>query len=73
MLTLESEENCKRILRLEALEKLVGAMNEPVLCVNSARIMRNLCACSGHDCCHELKGVSDDAPTVLKATKVQRG
>lgn len=40
MLTLESEKNCKRILRLEALEKLVGAMNEPVLCVNSARIMR---------------------------------
>ncbi|XXG54404.1 hypothetical protein AAC387_Pa03g2293 [Persea americana] len=68
MLTLESEKNCKRILRLEALEKLVEALNEPVLCVNSARIMRNLCAYSGHDCCHELKGVSDAAPTVLKAT-----
>lgn len=64
MLTLESEKNCKRILTLAALEKLIEALNEPVLRVNSARILRNLCAYSGQDSFHKLKGVSAAAPTV---------
>ncbi|XP_058083874.1 uncharacterized protein LOC131231634 [Magnolia sinica] len=68
MLALESERNCKRILRLEAVEKLVGALNNPVLRVNSARILRNLCAYNGDDCYFQLKEVATATPTVLKAT-----
>ncbi|KAL5984566.1 hypothetical protein ACLOJK_018671 [Asimina triloba] len=68
MLTLESELNCKRILKLGAVEKLVGALNSPVLRVNSARILRNLCAYSGEDRLFRLEGVASAAPIILKAT-----
>ncbi|XP_058082368.1 uncharacterized protein LOC131230462 [Magnolia sinica] len=68
VLALESERNCKRILRLEAVEKLVRALNNPLLRVNSARILRNLCAYIGDDCYFQLKGVATATPTVLKAT-----
>ncbi|KAL5984569.1 hypothetical protein ACLOJK_018674 [Asimina triloba] len=68
MLTLESELNCKRILKLGAVEKLVEALNSPVLRVHSARILLNLCAYSGEDCFFRLKGVASAAHIILKAT-----
>ncbi|XP_077232114.1 uncharacterized protein LOC143866567 [Tasmannia lanceolata] len=68
MLTLDSKRNCHQILRLKALEKLIWALNDPVLCVNSARILQNLCTYSGSDCFHQLKGIGAATPTVLKAT-----
>ncbi|XP_077218765.1 uncharacterized protein LOC143852967 [Tasmannia lanceolata] len=70
MLALQSKRNCHQILRLKVVEKLVWALNDPVrgVNVNSARILRNLCAYSGPDCFHQLKGIAAAAPTVLKTT-----
>ncbi|KAE8673848.1 hypothetical protein F3Y22_tig00111769pilonHSYRG00025 [Hibiscus syriacus] len=67
MLSLESRANCHRILRLQVLEKLVAALEVPLLRVNAARILRHLCTYSGSDCFYGLKGVIEAAPTVLKA------
>ncbi|KAJ4955719.1 hypothetical protein NE237_012502 [Protea cynaroides] len=51
----------------ELLTKLVGALEDPVLRINSARILRNVCTYAGQDCFVRLKGVSAGAPRVLKA------
>ncbi|XVF38119.1 hypothetical protein REPUB_Repub20aG0071000 [Reevesia pubescens] len=67
MLALESRTNCHRILKLQALERLVEALEVPLLRVNAARILRNLCTYSGPECFYQLKGVIAAAPTVLKA------
>ncbi|XVE81510.1 hypothetical protein DITRI_Ditri15bG0070300 [Diplodiscus trichospermus] len=67
MLALESRSNCHRILKLQALERLVEALEVPLLRVNAARILRNLCTYSGAECFYQLKGVIAAAPTVLKA------
>ncbi|KAJ6688854.1 hypothetical protein OIU85_005297 [Salix viminalis] len=67
MLALESRRNCLRILKLRVLERLVGALEVPLLRVNAARILRNLCAYSGADCFDQLKGITATVPTVLKA------
>lgn len=64
MLALESRNNCHRILKLMVLERLVEALEDPLLRVNAARILRNLCAYSGTDCFSDLKGVTAAAPTV---------
>nr|DAD33551.1 TPA_asm: hypothetical protein HUJ06_012402 [Nelumbo nucifera] len=64
MLALESKRNCHRILKLGVLHKLVLALGEPVLCIHSARILRNLCAYSEPGCFLHLKGVAAAAPTV---------
>ncbi|GAB4851163.1 hypothetical protein Ancab_030457 [Ancistrocladus abbreviatus] len=64
MLALESNGNCQRILRLGALEKLVSGLEAPLLCQNSARILRNLCTYSGAECFFELRGVKAATPTV---------
>ncbi|KAJ9154390.1 hypothetical protein P3X46_027732 [Hevea brasiliensis] len=64
MLALESRSNCHRILKLMVLERLVEALEDPLLRVNAARILRNLCAYSGADCFSRLKGVTASAPTV---------
>ncbi|XP_043708148.1 uncharacterized protein LOC122657497 [Telopea speciosissima] len=66
MLALESNKNCSRILNLEAVPKLVGALEDPILRIHSARILRNLCSYASHDCFQQLKGVSAAAPSVLK-------
>ncbi|KAK6265909.1 hypothetical protein QUC31_016746 [Theobroma cacao] len=66
MLALESRANCHRILKLQALERLVEALEDPLLRVNAARILRNLCTYSGAECFYQLKGVIAAAPTVLK-------
>ncbi|XP_059428737.1 uncharacterized protein LOC132162519 [Corylus avellana] len=67
MLALESKSNCYRILKLDVLERLVGALEVPLLRVNAARILRNLCTYSGADCFNHLKEVTAATPTVLKA------
>ncbi|XP_042475050.1 uncharacterized protein LOC122057114 [Macadamia integrifolia] len=67
MLALESNTNCSRILNQEVLTKLVGALKDPLLRINSARILRNLYNYAGHDCFVQLNGVSAAAPIVLKA------
>ncbi|KAJ4954395.1 hypothetical protein NE237_011178 [Protea cynaroides] len=64
-LALKCDRNCCRILNQGVLTKLVEALEDPVLRINSARILRNLCTYAGEDCFVELKGVSAAAPTVL--------
>ncbi|KAJ4954450.1 hypothetical protein NE237_011233 [Protea cynaroides] len=66
MLALESDKNCSRILKQEELTKLVWALEDPDLRVNSARILRHLCKFAGEDCFEKLQPVSAAAPTVLK-------
>ncbi|KAF5752316.1 hypothetical protein HS088_TW01G00224 [Tripterygium wilfordii] len=67
MLALESRNNCHQILKLQVLERLVGALEVPLLRINTARILRNLCTYSGSDRFNQLKGVAAAAPTILKA------
>ncbi|MBA0664617.1 hypothetical protein Goklo_004585 [Gossypium klotzschianum] len=67
MLALESRANCHRILRLQVLERLIAALEFPMLRVTAARILRNLCTYRGSDCFYLLQGVIAAAPTVLKA------
>ncbi|KAF8403303.1 hypothetical protein HHK36_011405 [Tetracentron sinense] len=67
MLALESERNCTRILKLEVAEKLVRALEDPVLRINSSRILRNLCTYSGPDRFFQLNGITAAAPIALKA------
>ncbi|CAL0301195.1 unnamed protein product [Lupinus luteus] len=67
MLALESNMNCHRILRLKMLGRLVAALKVPLLRVNAARILRNLCIYSGPECLNQLEEVKAAAPTVLQA------
>ncbi|KAJ7980141.1 ARM repeat superfamily protein [Quillaja saponaria] len=67
MLALESKDNCHRILKLKVLERLVEALKVPLLRVNAARILRNLCTYSGSDYFNQIRGVTAAAPTVLEA------
>lgn len=64
MLALESKSNCHRILKLKVLERLVDALKDPLLRVNAARILRNLCTYSGSEWFNQLKGVTTAAPIV---------
>lgn len=66
MLALESKQNCNCILKLGAIEKLVNALEVPLLRLNAARILRNLCTYSEEDCFVELRGVTAAVPTILK-------
>ncbi|GAV60894.1 hypothetical protein CFOL_v3_04422 [Cephalotus follicularis] len=67
MLALESKSNCHRILSLNLLERLAEALGDPLLRVNAARILRNLCTYGAADYYHRLKGVTAATPTILKA------
>ncbi|KAK2646870.1 hypothetical protein Ddye_022065 [Dipteronia dyeriana] len=67
MLALDSKSNCHLILKLKVLDRLVDALEVPLLRVNAARILRNLCSYSGANCVHQLRGVIAAAPTVIKA------
>ncbi|XP_040995437.1 uncharacterized protein LOC121241638 [Juglans microcarpa x Juglans regia] len=71
MLSLESKSNCYRILKMHALVRLVGALEVPLLRINAARVLRNLCSYSGVDCFNHLKGVTAAAPTVLRAIMLE--
>ncbi|KAL3507991.1 hypothetical protein ACH5RR_033373 [Cinchona calisaya] len=67
MLTFESKFNCLRILKLNVTEKLVEALEDPILRINAARILRNLCAFSGADSFDQLKDLIVAGPAVLQA------
>lgn len=67
MLALESKNNCHRILKLKVIGKLVEALEVPLLRINAARILRNLCAYSGAGYFEELRELASAGPTVLKA------
>lgn len=64
MLALDSKSNCNRILKLEVQEKLVTTLEIPLLRVNAARILRNLCVYSGAEGFNKLRGVAAAASTV---------
>ncbi|KAD4385023.1 hypothetical protein E3N88_25191 [Mikania micrantha] len=65
MLAFESKNNCHRILKLKVLDNLVDGLNHPLLRINSAKILRNLCIYSGPECFQQLRGVINAAPTIL--------
>ncbi|KAL3727407.1 hypothetical protein ACJRO7_032176 [Eucalyptus globulus] len=67
MLAFESTSNCHRILKLNVVERLVQALEVPLLHVSAGRILRNLCTYSGSESSNQLKGVTAAAPIVLKA------
>ncbi|KAF8021339.1 hypothetical protein BT93_G1697 [Corymbia citriodora subsp. variegata] len=67
MLAFESKTNCHRILKLNVVERLIEALEIPLLHLNAGRILRNLCTYSGPESFNQLKGVTAVAPTVLKA------
>lgn len=64
MLALESKNNCHRILKLKVIGKLVEALEVPLLRINAARILRNLCAYSGAGYFEELRELASAGPTV---------
>ncbi|GKB35777.1 ARM repeat superfamily protein, partial [Tanacetum coccineum] len=66
MLAFESTKNCLRVFKLKVTEKLVNALENPLLRINAARILRNLCIYSGSECFQNLRGVTTAAPTILK-------
>ncbi|XP_076933357.1 uncharacterized protein LOC143599247 [Bidens hawaiensis] len=65
MLVFESANNCHRLLKLNVVEKLVDALDDPLLRIHTAKILRNLCIYSRPECFQELRGVITAAPTVL--------
>ncbi|XP_057771844.1 uncharacterized protein LOC130991574 [Salvia miltiorrhiza] len=73
MLALESENTCRGMLKLRMKERLIAAVESPLLRVNAARILRNLCAYSGNDCFHHLKELTAAAPTILEAIMREEG
>ncbi|KAL9233080.1 hypothetical protein vseg_008118 [Gypsophila vaccaria] len=66
MLALENEQNCQRILKLGALEKLVEALKVTLLRVNAARILKSLCTYIAEDYFLDLNRVTAAVPTVLQ-------
>ncbi|KAL9237585.1 hypothetical protein vseg_012115 [Gypsophila vaccaria] len=66
MLASESKQNCQTILKLRALDNLVEALNVPLLRVNAARILTNLCTYSAEDYFLDLRSVTNALPVVLK-------
>ncbi|PWA47749.1 ARM repeat superfamily protein [Artemisia annua] len=67
MLAFESTNNCLRVFKLKITEKLVNALENPLLRINAARILRNLCIYSGSECFQQLRGVTTATSTILKA------
>ncbi|KAL6971414.1 hypothetical protein U1Q18_031091 [Sarracenia purpurea var. burkii] len=67
MLVLESKSNCHQILKLGVIEKLVESLDVPLIHMNAARVLTNLCTYSGEDCFLHLRRVTAAAPTVFRA------
>ncbi|KAI3701828.1 hypothetical protein L6452_27195 [Arctium lappa] len=66
MLAFESTRNCHRILKLNVIQRLNDALDNPLLRVNAARILRNLCIYSETGSFKQLRAIITAAPTVLK-------
>lgn len=64
MLALESKSNCHRILKLKLIGRLVESLKDPLLRINAAEILRNLCIYSGSEWLHQLKGLTTGTPIV---------
>ncbi|XP_018442418.2 uncharacterized protein LOC108814361 [Raphanus sativus] len=65
MLAQGSQSNCQRMLRLDVLQGLVEALNNPLIQSNAARILRNLCAYTDPNQVEEhLKEVKSAGATV---------
>lgn len=64
MLALKSMCSCHTILKLKINQKLIEALEVPLLRVHVARILRNLCVYSGDDSFVELKGLTAAGPVV---------
>ncbi|PWA71828.1 ARM repeat superfamily protein [Artemisia annua] len=60
MLAFESTNNCLRVFKLKVTEKLVNALEKPLLRINTARIY------SGSECFQQLRGIITAASTILK-------
>ncbi|KAJ0979650.1 hypothetical protein J5N97_015124 [Dioscorea zingiberensis] len=73
LLTFDSVQNCNRVLKEEVIERLVDSLTDPVLQINSSRILKNLCAYSGSENIFCLRGVTAAAPTVLHSIMVEEG
>ncbi|KAH7522406.1 hypothetical protein FEM48_Zijuj07G0135000 [Ziziphus jujuba var. spinosa] len=72
MLVLESKNNCNRILKLDVIDRLIVALEVPLLRVNAARMLRNMCTYSAGDRFNQLNGVTVAAPTALKAIMTEQ-
>lgn len=73
MLTLENSTNCDKILKeASVVERLISSLNDPVLQVNSSRVVTNLCAYSAPERFPILMGVAGAMPTVLKAIMTEK-
>ncbi|KAJ4954869.1 hypothetical protein NE237_011652 [Protea cynaroides] len=67
-LALKSKRNCSRILNHKELTKLARSLEDPALCISSARILRNVCTYADQDCSVKLNRICCDvAPTVMNA------
>lgn len=64
MLASESRHNCHRFFKLKVIDKLVEALEVPLLQISAARILRNFCTYSKVDCFRELRGIHAATPTV---------
>ncbi|EPS65168.1 hypothetical protein M569_09611, partial [Genlisea aurea] len=68
MLSLHSNTICNLILNLKQNDKLIGALKNPLLNVNAARIIRHLCSYAGNDdSIPRLHSLTAAAPTILEA------
>ncbi|EFH58714.1 hypothetical protein ARALYDRAFT_477922 [Arabidopsis lyrata subsp. lyrata] len=65
--SLQSRSNCIQILKLGVFGRLVDALEVPLIRVNAARVLRNLCIYSGHESFLDLRFIKTAAPTVLKS------
>nr|GMD72639.1 uncharacterized protein LOC109169034 [Ipomoea batatas] len=67
MLLLGSETNCHRVLKLKVTGRLIEALEDPLLRINAARILRNLCVYGGTNCCFDhLRSLVPAGATVLQ-------
>ncbi|KAL4572584.1 hypothetical protein LXL04_019364 [Taraxacum kok-saghyz] len=71
MLAFESTTNCHRILKLKVTGKLVDALDNPLLCINAATILRNLRIYSGPGFFQHLRDITMAAPIVLRQIMTQ--
>ncbi|XP_052208674.1 uncharacterized protein LOC127812300 isoform X2 [Diospyros lotus] len=63
MLALESKSNCQRILKLKVIERLVVGLDVPLLRINAARILTNLCTYTKADYFMQIRGIAATTPT----------
>ncbi|CAM0905205.1 unnamed protein product [Alopecurus aequalis] len=74
MLAVESKKNCGTIIMAlgGGVGRLVAALNDPVVIMGAARILRNLCSYAGDEWQLPLKGVTAGATKVLRAIMVEK-